>query len=93
MPSLPLGFSQANDPDSDSDCRQVKRILRDRIGHDPDGAFLKTIVEGHKRGLAVEYEPTIPGAEEWAMKAREEAKACWQDVVRGFGSGTIRRRL
>ena len=66
--------------------------MRDMIGRDPDGAYMKTVVEGRKRGLEVEYDPDIPGALEWAKQAREQSEWVWNQVVNGRGKSALPNR-
>ena len=54
--------------------------LRAAIGRDPDGAFLRTVIEGDQRGMAVEYDPDTPGAYIWARKAEELAERVWDQA-------------
>jgi hypothetical protein len=81
MRSLPLGYSPASGNDSVTHCMFFKAVLRERIGRDPDGAYIRTIVAGRKRGLEVEFDPEVPGATCWAEQALAEADGCWEQVL------------
>jgi hypothetical protein len=77
-----LGVAPAFGNDSVTQCLFFKQLMWTKIGRNHDGAFLKTIVGDRKRGMAVEYYPDVPGAEDWAMKAKELSSRLW-DLVEG----------
>lgn len=78
-----LGCAPASGNDSVTQCNFFKALMRQLVGHDPDGAYLKTTAGNGRRGMAVEYDPTVPGAEEWAKQVREAAELIWRRVAQG----------
>jgi hypothetical protein len=78
---IPLGFSPSTGRAAVDDCVRFKRHLRESLEQrDPDGVWLETVLDGQRRGIQVTYDPEIPGASEWARKAKEAATAAWSQV-------------
>lgn len=78
--ALPLGFSPASGRDAVADCLAVKAALRHKLGREPDGAWLQHVEQDGRRGLTVQYDATIPGAEQWASRAMQAAPEAWESV-------------
>lgn len=79
---IALGKAQAVGRDAIGQYIHFKGLVRARL-HAADGAWLEMIPEDGSIKAVVKYDPTFPGAEDWANRVSDAAPGLWAEVEQG----------
>ncbi len=80
---MKLGDAPAVGQDASVQCNLFKVLMWNHIGRNVNGAHLRELPCTCGRSMVVEYYSDVPGAEDYALKARKFADQVWEEVLKG----------